>query len=357
MKIVAVRAWQENLPLTKPYTIAYHTTSHATIVFLEVELANGMVGLGAASPFEEVVGETPAQTFTNLQSAELLDLLQGKDIRHFQQLIKIADQLFPHLPGTLAAIDLALHDAFCKWLDISVLDFYGKQQEPLLTSITIGIKSIPDMLADAKDYYAQGFRILKIKTGIDVEADIESVTRLQETFAGKIRIRVDANQGYDLIALQQFLTATEHLGLELIEQPLPSGQEQTLRSLPPAARKILVADESLLDANTAIHLAQDRQPYGVFNIKLMKCGGIMGARRIATIAEASGIELFWGCNDESIVSIAAALQIAYACSNTRYLDLDGSFDLSRDLVSGGFTVKEGYLYPVSQPGLGLHRLG
>lgn len=357
MKIVAVRAWLENLPLTKPYTIAYHTTSHATIVFLEVELANGMVGLGAASPFEEVVGETPAQTFSNLQSAEVLELLKGKDIRHFQQLIKTADQLFPHLPGTLAAIDLALHDAFCKWLGISVLDFYGQQQEPLLTSVTIGIKSIPDMLADAKDYYAQGFPILKIKTGIDVEADIESVIRLQETFAGKINIRVDANQGYDLAALQRFLTATADLGLELVEQPLAAGDEKSLCSLPAAARKKLVADESLLDAGTAIELAQNPQPFGVFNIKLMKCGGIMGARRIATVAAAAGIELFWGCNDESIASIAAALQIAYACSNTRYLDLDGSFDLSRDLVSGGFTVKDGYLYPSSQPGLGLQRLG
>jgi len=357
MKIVAVRAWLENLPLTKPYTIAYHTTSHATIVFLEVELANGTVGLGAASPFEEVVGETPEQTFANLQSAEVLELLQGKDIRHFQQLIKTADQLFPHLPGTLAAIDLALHDAFCKWLDISVLDFYGKQQEPLLTSVTIGIKPIAAMLEDAREYYAQGFRILKIKTGIEVAADIERVILLQEAFGSKMKIRVDANQGYDLAVLQQFLTATEHLGLELIEQPLPSGQEQALHSLPAAARKILVADESLLDANTAIQLAQNPQPFGVFNIKLMKCGGITGACRIATIAEASGIELFWGCNDESIVSITAALQIAYACSNTRYLDLDGSFDLSRDLVSGGFTVKDGYLYPLSQPGLGLLRLG
>lgn len=213
------------------------------------------------------------------------------------------------------------------------------------------------MLADAKDYYAQGFRILKIKTGIDVEADIESVIRLQETFAGKINIRVDANQGYDLAALQRFLTATEHLGLELVEQPLPAGEEKSLCSLPSAARKKLVADESLLDAHTAIRLAQDPPPYGVFNSKLMKCGGIAGARRIATIAAASGIELFWGCNDESIASISAALQIAYACSNTRYLDLDGSFELSRDLVSGGFTVKDGYLYPLSQPGLGLQRRG
>lgn len=357
MKIVAVRAWLENLPLTKPYTIAYHTTSHATIVFLEVELANGMVGLGAASPFEEVVGETPEQTFANLQSAQVLDLLKGKDIRHFQQLIKQADILFPHLPGTLAAIDLALHDAFCKWIGISVLDYYGQQQGPLLTSVTIGIKPIAEMLEEARDYFAQGFRILKIKTGIAVEEDIERVKKLQELFGAKLKIRVDANQGYDLAALQQFLTATADLALELIEQPLPSGQEESLRSLPAAARKKLVADESLLDANTAIRLARDPQPFAVFNVKLMKCGGITGARRITTIAEAAGLELFWGCNDESIVSIAAALQIAYACSNTRYLDLDGSFDLSRDLVSGGFTLKNGYLYPSSLPGLGLQRLG
>jgi L-alanine-DL-glutamate epimerase-like enolase superfamily enzyme len=357
MKIVAVRAWLENLPLTKPYTIAYHTTSHATIVFLEVELANGMVGLGAASPFEEVVGETPEQTFANLQSAQVLDLLKGKDIRNFQQLIKQADTLFPHLPGTLAAIDLALHDAFCKWLGISVLDFYGQQQGPLLTSVTIGIKPIAEMLEEARDHFAQGFRVLKIKTGIAVEEDIERVKKLQEQFGASMKIRVDANQGYDLTALQQFLTATADLSLELIEQPLPSGQEESLRSLPAAARKKLVADESLLDANTAIRLARDPQPFAVFNSKLMKCGGITGAHHIATISAAAGIELFWGCNDESIVSIAAALQIAYACSNTRYLDLDGSFDLSRDLVTGGFTLKDGYLYPSSLPGLGLQRLG
>ena len=35
----------------------------------------------------------------------------------------------------------------------------------------------------------------------------------------------------------------------------------------------------------------------------------------------------WGCNDESCISIAAALHAAYACPATRYLDLDGSFDL------------------------------
>jgi L-alanine-DL-glutamate epimerase-like enolase superfamily enzyme len=88
----------------------------------------------------------------------------------------------------------------------------------------------------------------------------------------------------------------------------------------------------------------------------MKCGGIRGAREIAVIAANTGIDLFWGCNDESVTSITAALHVAYSCSNTKYLDLDGSFDLSSDLVTGGFILKEGCLYCSDEAGLGLHKI-
>ena len=85
----------------------------------------------------------------------------------------------------------------------------------------------------------------------------------------------------------------------------------------------------------------------------MKCGGIKAAREIALIARQAGINLFWGCNDESVISITAALHTAYSCPNTKYLDLDGSFDLSKDIVEGGFQLTDGYLYHFNKPGLGL----
>jgi L-alanine-DL-glutamate epimerase-like enolase superfamily enzyme len=95
------------------------------------------------------------------------------------------------------------------------------------------------------------------------------------------------------------------------------------------------------------------QAYGIFNIKLMKCGGIYGAMEIATIAKHSGTSLFWGCNDESMVSITAALHAAFACTHTRYIDLDGSLDLAEDVVASGFVLSNGYMYPNNSPGLGL----
>ena len=97
----------------------------------------------------------------------------------------------------------------------------------------------------------------------------------------------------------------------------------------------------------------EQRPYGIFNLKLMKCGGISPAQRIAHLAEGAGIELMWGCNDESRISIAAALHVALASPATRYLDLDGSFDLARDLAAGGFVLEAGVLRTAPGPGLGV----
>lgn len=354
MKIKSVKSWLQQLPLTKPYTIAYSVIAATEIIFFTIELENGIVGIGASNPSPEVVGETPATTAANLQHP-FIQQFTGRDIRHFNQLIDEALVQFPNLPGTIAAIDLALHDAFCQYTGIPVVDFYGRKMQALPTSVTIGIKETAAMIEEARGYLADGFRIIKIKTGVDVEEDIERICKLHENFAGKMTIRVDANTGYNIHDLKRFIKATSHLSVELIEQPLVPGNEQELLQLPAAQRKLLAADESLLDPASALQLAHPPLPYGIFNIKLMKCGGIRAAKAIAGIAACAGIDLFWGCNDESMASIAGALHAAYSCSNTKYLDLDGSFDLSKDLFSMGFVVKNGMMYCSDRPGFGLQQ--
>ncbi len=355
MKIVAVRSYLRKMALTKPYTIAYNTFSDVSLAFFEVELANGMIGYGSGSPAEDVVGETSEQSAANLQS-EFVQQLVGRDIRHFQQIIFEAIQHFPHLPGTQAAIDLALHDAFGKFIGISVAAFYGRKINALPTSVTIGIKSVQEALEEAAGYKALGFKILKVKTGLDVNEDIERVLKLKEQFGNHFKIRVDANQGYSIQDLKKFIDATKGKELELIEQPMPVGTESELLSLSWEDRKLLAADESLKDPQAALQLASNEKPFGIYNIKLMKCGGLVGALGIANIANNADIDLFWGCNDESIISITAALHIAYTCPNTKYIDLDGSLDLAEDLVRGGFEIVEGEMHINDAPGFGFDLL-
>ena len=350
MKITSVRAYAKNLSLQKPYTIAWETITDVENIFFEIQLENGIKGIGAANPAPEVVGETPAMVLQNLQS-DFIEYLIGKDIRHFLQLIDACRNQFPNLPGTQACIDIALHDAFGQWLGIPVVDFYGRKHQRMLLSITIGIMDNAATLAEADEYRQKGFRVLKIKTGLDAAQDAERIIKLKEKFADHFTIRVDANTGYNLQQLQLFLAKTAHLGIELVEQPLLTNIEKDLLLLPAAVRGELAADESLKNARSALSLAQQKL-YGIFNIKLMKCGGICAAFEIAHIAKAAGIDLFWGCNDESIVSITAALHAAFACTHTKYLDLDGSIDLAEDVVSGGFRIKDGYMYTSDKPGLG-----
>ena len=350
MKIVAVRSYLKNMALTKPYTIAYSTFTNVRLAFLEIELENGIVGYGSGSPAEEVVGETTETTLANLQS-EFVSNLVGRDIRHFQQIIFESNTYFNHLPGTQATIDIALHDAFGKHIGISISDFYGQKINALATSVTIGIKNVQETLEEAAGYKALGFKILKVKTGLNVAEDIERVLQLSSKYGNDFKIRVDANQGYNLLELKSFIKATANQGLELIEQPLAVGLEQELLQLEEGHRTILAADESLKDAAAALQLTMNK-PFGIYNIKLMKCGGIVGAKEIATIAQQGNIDLFWGCNDESIISITAALHVAYSCPNTKYIDLDGSLDLAEDLVRGGFEIKDGYMHINKSPGFG-----
>jgi len=131
---------------------------------------------------------------------------------------------------------------------------------------------------------------------------------------------------------------------------------EEMRVLPPDLKKIIAADESLVSPRDALNLAQKPIAAGIFNIKLMKCAGITKARDIAVIAENADIELMWGCNDESIISIAAGLHTAFSCINTKYIDLDGSLDLATDVAKGGFIIKEGMMSVNGQPGLGVERI-
>lgn len=355
MKITNVTTWSENLELTKPYTIAFHTFDAVENVFVYLETEDGAFGLGSGAPAEVITGESLEACKAALDD-HLEEVLLGKDLRLLKEHLRTLEKILAQTPAARAAVDIALHDALAKYIAVPLVDLLGRAHESLPTSITIGIQSVEDSLAEAEGYIRQGFRILKLKIGKSVEEDLEVVHKLREKVGPHIKIRVDANQGYKPRDLQTFVRATNTLDLEFIEQPLKAHEVPGMFEVADEVRKQCVADESLHGAKDALALASAPQPFGIFNIKLMKCGGIQPALQIASIASLADIDLMWGCMDESRISISAALHAALASPATKYLDLDGSFDLARDVVSGGFVLQDGFLTVTGKPGLGVSRL-
>ena len=353
MKIKNIKTWSVDLGNTKPYTIAFKTVDEVKNAFVEITLENGTTGIGAGNPSEYVTGESFEQCEKALHENNL-DFLVGRDIRELNQLLYEVLVRFPKNPAARAALDIALHDVFTKHLNIPLVKFLGQKITSMPTSNTIGIKNVEDTLKEAQEYGDRGFTVLKVKLGKDLDEDVERLVKLREKFGKRFTIRIDANQGYTVEQTIAFAKRTAQLDVELIEQPLPAKQD--VRALPEAIRKKVAADEALLSPADGLSLSTAPVAAGIFNIKLMKCGGVREALRIADIAALQNIELFWGCNDESIVSITAALHAAFSCAHTKYIDLDGSLDLARDVVRGGFVLKDGVMYCSDKPGLGLERV-
>lgn len=353
MKIKNIKTWSVDLGNTKPYTIAFKTVDEVKNAFVEITLENGTTGIGSGNPSEYVTGESFEQCEKALHENNL-DFLVGRDIRELNQLLYEVLVRFPKNPAARAALDIALHDVFTKHLNIPLVKFLGQKITSMPTSNTIGIKNVEDTLKEAQEYGDRGFTVLKVKLGKDLDEDVERLVKLREKFGKRFTIRIDANQGYTVEQTIAFAKRTAQLDVELIEQPLPAKQD--LRALPEAIRKKVAADEALLSPADGLSLSTAPVAAGIFNIKLMKCGGVREALRIADIAALQNIELFWGCNDESIVSITAALHAAFSCAHTKYIDLDGSLDLARDVVKGGFILKNGVMHCSDKPGLGVEPL-
>jgi L-alanine-DL-glutamate epimerase-like enolase superfamily enzyme len=349
MRIARVDLEVLDVPLARPYAIAFHATDAVQMARVRIVAENGLEGHGSATPAEEVTGET----FTACVAAMAVrESLVGRDTDELPRLLEEIAAATRGAPAARAAIDMALHDLWAKMKGKPLVEILGRAQRSLETSITIGIKPLDETLGEAQEYLARGFKALKVKIGESFDADVERLVRLRESVGASIAIRADANVGYPPETIERFFTAAARARVEFLEQPAPREHDAQLRRQPQSIRRRLAADESLHDEADALELARAPQPYGIWNIKLMKCGGIAPALRIARIAHANGIELMWGCMDESVIGIAAALHAAYACAATRTLDLDGSFDLARDPACGGFALSQGRLDTLDAPGLG-----
>jgi L-alanine-DL-glutamate epimerase-like enolase superfamily enzyme len=352
MRIADVEVRPFDVPLSRPYTIAFKTFTAIEMAAVRLRGEDGRIGLGSATPEPAVTGESIADCRAALEPGGL-DFLRGADTDRLPQLCAEIERRFPAAPAARAALDMAVHDLWAQERGRPLVDLLGRAHDALPTSITIGIKPAQETLAEAREYLGRGFGVLKVKTGQSLGEDVERLRLLRRALGDAVVLRVDANQGYTLDELRVFVGAARELGVKLVEQPVPAAAWQSVGALGAADRRLLAADESVQSPADALRLAQPPVPFGIFNIKLMKCGGIRPALRIAAIAETSAIDLMWGCMDESVVSIAAALHAAFASPATRYLDLDGSFDLSRDWAAGGFVLEQGVLRTNGRPGLGV----
>ncbi|TNE51359.1 MAG: dipeptide epimerase [Deltaproteobacteria bacterium] len=336
--------------LREPYTIAYETVEQASNLFLRLEDSQGRSGWGCAAPDLPVTGETVEAAHDALEQIAR-PLLLGADPLRSAWIMEQARQPLKAFPSVRAAMDMALHDLLGQRTHLPVYKLLGGFRTHIVTSITVGLLPVQDTVEQSLHWVQQGFRALKIKGGHNVEEDIERMKRVREAVGATIELRFDANQGYSLDEAIRFVNHVESLPISMIEQPTPRDQQALLAQVKHRISVPLMADESLMNLNDAFQLASHEQ-VDMLNIKLMKVGGIANAMQVNAVARAAQMQVMVGCMDEAALGIAAGLHFALARPNVGYADLDGHLDLLHDPTQSCLLLKDGFLYPVEEPGLG-----
>ena len=353
MGIRAVRVWSAELPYREPFRTALGVSHVSKNLFVELETDFGPIGLGECSPLPRVTGETFEASLRALEAVgrELVGMcpLRTEAIREL--MLKLA----PDCPAARAAVDMALFDIMGQVANRPLYRLLGGYRDQVITDITISMKEPSEMASDALKAVEMGFRALKLKVGTGLREDVERVKAVRDAVGGDVELRVDANQAWSVQKAKEAVRALGRLDVAFVEQPVPAHDLRGLAEVRKASPVPIMADEAVLGPGDALR-AVEMEAVDLINIKLMKCGGISEALRIAHVAEAAEVGLMVGCGGEGRLAITAGVHLVAALKAISYADLDSDILLARDVALGGSEVKKDVRTLPDKPGLGVRGL-
>jgi L-alanine-DL-glutamate epimerase-like enolase superfamily enzyme len=299
----------ESWPIAGSFTISRGSKTQADVVVVTLA-KGGHTGRGECVPYPRYEETVP----------QVIEALEGARTVIEDGLPR--DQIARHVAPKAAqnALDCALWDLEAKRAGAPVWQLAGlSEPRPVVTAYTLSLDT-PQAMAKAA---ASDRPLLKLKLGRD--GDEERIAAIREA-APQARLIVDANEGWNEAILPARLAACAKAGIELVEQPLPAGNDEALRSID---RKVVIcADES---AHGVDGLPALIGKYDAINIKLDKTGGLTQALALAEAARANNLQIMVGCMLATSLAMAPAMLLAQFAS---FVDLDGPLLLKEDRLPG-----------------------
>lgn len=354
MKIKTIEVFAIHLPLIKPFIISYATYPHISSIIVKLTTECGLVGWGESVPDEHITGETPESTYALIKNT-LAPIMIGQNPMEFEKIHELMDQTVKPAPAAKAAIDIACFDVVGKKLGVPVYQLIGGRYHgkfPVTHVLSIGEPEA--MATEAEEMVKLGYTSFKMKVGVNVIEDVKRIQAVRKRIGDDIAIRVDVNQGWENSAnTLNALRHLEDLGIDWLEQPVHQNDIDSMVEIKSKTAIPQMIDEGLKDMYDMRQIIAKRAADKV-NIKLMKCGGIYPAMKLASMAEMAGIECQVGSMVESSIGSAAGFHVAFSKKIIKSVELTGPLKFSKDIGD----LKESYIIPFIQlnerPGLGVN---
>jgi len=347
-----------SVALVEPFVIATGRVDATRAVEIEARVAwrgRAAVGLGEAACLPPVTREDQGDVLREVAAAA--PLVAGRAIAGARLEASLGEAALG--PVARAGVETAILDALARIAGVPLRALLGgplgAATARLETDVTVAIADPARMAALAVEWFARGFRALKVKVGKDVDADARALEAIARAVPGA-RLRVDANAGYTASEAIALGLRCERLALdvECWEQPCAPDDLDGLAVVAAALAAPVIADESVKGVGDVHAILAGRCAGGV-NLKLAKSGGLLAALAVGRAARAGGLKIMVGGMVETRLGMTAAAHLACALGGADFVDLDTALLLADDPYTGGY-VAEGPRYTMTEePGLGVRR--
>lgn len=356
MKITRVEVQSTRIPAIRPHQMAIGTTYHQENVVVKLYSEEGTFGFGEAPHMvgHSQLGETP-HTVRVILRHKLIPAILGQNPSNFENLAHALDKAVPGNARAKGAIMMAAYDLAGKILGIPVSTLLGgRVRDRVPLSWSLPIVDIATAVEEGHKMVERGWRLIKIKVGRPNPADdIEAIRVVRQELGPDIRLRVDANQAYDVKSALRVINEVAPCNLDFFEQPVHRNNIAGMIEITRQSPIPIMADESLQSPAELATIAS-RRGADYASIYVIGPGGLLSSRKMAIIAEANGMRGYVGGALESAIGAAAGLHLAAA---SPAIDLGcevyGQYMLEQDVATEPFPMEDGALLVPQAPGLGI----
>jgi L-alanine-DL-glutamate epimerase-like enolase superfamily enzyme len=294
-------------------------------LLLRVIDGEGYVGIGEASPLPMAM-PTDGEADGPDELAEAERALQrwaprwsgasGEAelaVRSPDQAYRVAEAACPASPAARFALETALLDLLAARRGCSLAELLVPAGSAPASSVPLN--AVVDSVEAASAAWARGITTLKLKLGLDTDADARLLRALRAAIpASHLRLRGDANRGWPLAETRDRLAALAFAELDYVEEPC--------RELPallaassswPAALPPIALDESAAERSADELRALLVHPrVAALIVKPTRLGGLLSCQRWAALAATSGKRTVVTHTLEGPVAMAACAELARA---------------------------------------------
>lgn len=361
MKITKIIATPISIPMIHPHHMAIGTVEKVDYVIVQTITDKGIVGLGeAAAECGPIFSEESFGTILCTIDNYLAPIIVNEDPINIEKIINIMNKGVKGNPFAKAAVEMSILDIIGKELNIPIYKILGgifREKIPL--SWSLALMDVKKEIMKVRDLIDSGWRIYKIKVGrLTFSEEVERIKYINDTIVNskdkeKLFLRIDANQAWTMPMAKKFIHHLELLDIDFLEQPIYARNIRGLSELRRIGKIPIAVDESLFGINDALDLVVHNAA-DIFSIKILKSGGIINAKKIASIAEAAGIPCYLGGLCETGIGTAANVHFGVSTVNINYgCELVGQLRLKEDIIKESPRIKDGYIYPYEASGLGV----